>query len=322
MERFLATPELRCIVFTFLISRDLFNCAQVCRSWKGIALNVRWRCRDVGMRQLMGQLAPLEEEQEDDDDGDYVTYNRLQTSIEALDKAHWQSFLKLTSKIHVLSISSFFLHPDSIELLNELVTVYGGSLFPNLRRFEIWGDMQVPPMVPFGLVPSLTSVELDGTDSFSGEDGFEDIFPQVAEKCKRVRELDIVTECAQSGPMFDVFPDLRSLSYRYGAFSTESWRSLAKCPHLRELELSSVSLEDVGEDSLAGDLEFGSLTKLHVFDMKREAALVLLGGTGMPRLQRLRLERIDFMEEEKKDLSDRLKARCPDLRQIDFVSKT
>lgn len=231
---------------------------------------------------------------------------------------HWQSFLKLTSKIHVLSISSFFLHPDSIELLKELVETYGGPLFPNLRRFEIWGDLQVIPMVPFGLVPSLTSVRLDGTDNFSGEDGFEDIFPQVAEKCKGIRELDIVTECAQSGPMFDVFPDLRSLSYRFGAFSAESWSSLAKCPYLRELELSGVSLEDVGEGSLAGDLEFRSLKTLCVSDLKGGLALVLLGSTGMPRLQRLRLEKVDFTEEEKKDLSDRFKARCPDLKQIDF----
>ncbi|KAG8911491.1 hypothetical protein FRC01_005685 [Tulasnella sp. 417] len=271
------------------------------------------------MRQLMGQLAPMEEEEGQDDYGEYITFNRLKTSMKELDKEHWQTFLKLSSKIHVLSISSFFLHPDSVELVKELVATYGGPLFPNLRRFEIYGDLDVRPMVPLGLVPGLTSVELDGMDSFSGDDAFEEIFPQVAEKCKAIRALDIVTECAQSGPLFDVFPDLRTLSYRLGAFSAESWSSLAKCRNLRQLELSSVSLEEVGKESLAGGLEFSSLKELRMFGMERQAALVLLGDTGMPQLQRLRLERIAFTEEEEKDLTARLNARCPDLRRIQFI---
>ncbi|KIO20255.1 hypothetical protein M407DRAFT_30102 [Tulasnella calospora MUT 4182] len=207
------------------------------------------------------------------------------------------------------------------QLVKELVVVYGGPLFPNLRRFQIYGDLDVRPMVPFGLVPGLTSIRLDGMDSFSGDDAFEDIFPQVAEKCKEIKELDITTECAQSGPMFDVFPDLRTLSYTFGAFSEESWSSLARCPNLRELELSSVSLGKVTEDSSGGDLEFSSLKELRVFRMEKQNAIVLLGGTRMPRLQSLRLEEIDFTEEEEKDLSDRLKVRCPDLKRIHFISK-
>ncbi|KIO20004.1 hypothetical protein M407DRAFT_11127 [Tulasnella calospora MUT 4182] len=286
---------------------DVENLGTVCR-----AQSTFKQIRDPDMRWCHWQ---------EESWGTFLKRQRLQTSIEELDKEHWQTFLKLSSKIHVLCISSFFLHPDSVALVKKLVAVYRGPLFPNLRRFEIYGDLDVRPMVPFGLVPGLISITLDGMDSFSGDDAFEDIFPQVAEKCKEIRELNITTECAQSGPMFDVFPDLRTMSYTFGAFSAESWSSLARCPNLRELELRMVSLETVTEDSLGGDLEFSSLRELRVFRMEKQNAIVLLGGTRMPRLQILRLEEIDFTEEEEKNLSDRLKVRCPGLKRIHFVSK-
>ncbi|KIO20002.1 hypothetical protein M407DRAFT_221778, partial [Tulasnella calospora MUT 4182] len=305
----------------FLLSRDLLNSAQVCRSWKDDALSVRWRFCSVGMRELMGQLASMEEEEGMDEDGDYVVYNRLEASVEDLDKERWQAFLKLTSKIHILCISTFLLHPDSVELVKELIAAHGGPLFPNLRRFEIWSDAKILPMVSLGLVPDLTSVMMNGMDACTSDDAFEDIFSQVAESCTGIRELEIVTECAHSGPIFNVFPKLKSLSYWTGRFSAESWRSLERCANLAELELFLVSLEEVAENSFAEDLEFGSLKELRITRMKKKAALVLLDGTRMPLLRSLRLEEVELTEEEEKDLSDRLKVRCPDLKQIDFVSK-
>ncbi|KAG9041660.1 hypothetical protein FS837_011924 [Tulasnella sp. UAMH 9824] len=104
-------------------------------------------------------------------------------------------------------------------------------------------------------------------------------------------------------------------------FSAESWSSLAECRSLAELDLLLVSLEGVAENSLAGDLEFAAIKEIRITKMDKKAALVLLDGTKMPLLQSLQLEQIEFTEEEKKDLGDRLKARCPDLKQINFASK-
>ncbi|KAG8909955.1 hypothetical protein FRC01_006626, partial [Tulasnella sp. 417] len=305
MERFLATPELRYTVFTFLESSDLINCAQA-----------------LGMRDLMGQLAPMEEEEGWDYDDDCIVFNRLQASVEDFDQQRWQAFLELTAKIHILCLSIFLLHPDSVELVKGLLAAYGGPLFPNLRRFEIWSDAKYPPMISWGLVPGLTSVKMNGLDFSSSEgDGFDVIFPQVAKSCDGIRELEIATECAEAGPIFSVFPKLRSLSYWLGKFSAESWSSLARCRDLAELELLLVSLGGVTESSLEADLEFASLKELRICRMEKKAALVLLNGTKMPLLRSLRLENIEFTEEEKKELDDRLKARCPDLKPIDFVVK-
>ncbi|KAG8939913.1 hypothetical protein FRC00_013410 [Tulasnella sp. 408] len=312
MERFLATPELRYTVFTFLRSLDLLHCAQVCRNWKDDALR---------MRELMGQLASMEEDEGWDDDGDYVIYNRLKTSVEDFDQERWRAFLKLTDKIHVLCISTFLLHPDSVDLVKTLVAAHGGPLFPNLRRFDIWSDAKILPMISLGLVPGLTSVMMNGMDACTSDDAFEEIFSQVAESCEGIQELEIVTHCAHSGPIFSVFPELRSLSYWSGKFSAESWSSLAKCRNLADLDLFLVSLEGVAEGSLAGDLEFACIKEIRITRMEKKAALVLLGGTKMPRLQSLQFEQIEFTEEEKTDLGDRLKARCPDLKQIDFIRK-
>ncbi|KIO20256.1 hypothetical protein M407DRAFT_10991 [Tulasnella calospora MUT 4182] len=258
----------------------------------------------------------------EDLDGDYSFYHKLEASAEDLDKEHWQAFLKLTAKIHILFIPTMPLHPDSVELVKELVAAYGGPLFPNLRGLEIFNDAKCSPTVSLGLVPGLTSVLMDGLEGYGSDDGFEEIFLQVAESCPGIRDLIIVTECAWSGPIFSVFPKLRSLSYGMGMFSAESWSSLAICTNLVELGIWSVSLEEVAENSLAEDLEFGSLKELRITKMKKKAALVLLDGTRMPLLQSLRLKEVKFMEEEEKDLSDRLKVRCPDLKQINFVSES
>ncbi|KIO20003.1 hypothetical protein M407DRAFT_142465 [Tulasnella calospora MUT 4182] len=318
MERFIAIPELRYTVFTFLESPDLLNCAQVCRSWKDDALSVRWRFCCVEMRELMGQLAWVYEVGEDLD-GDYSFYNKLEASVEDFDKGDWHAFLKLTAKIHILSMPSQPFHPDSVELVKELVATYGGPLFPNLRRLEILTSAKSSPMVSLGLVTGLTSVLMYGLDAYGDDDGFEEIFSQVAESCPGIRDLRIVTECARSGPIFSVFPKLRSLSYGMGMLFAESWSSLARCTNLAELGIWSVSLEEGAENSLPEGLEFGSLKELRIRKMDDEAALVLLDGTRMPLLQSLLLEKVELTEEEEKDLSDRLKARCPDLKHIDFV---
>ncbi|KAG8945650.1 hypothetical protein FRC04_000611 [Tulasnella sp. 424] len=300
---------------------DLFNCAQVCKSWKDDALNVRWRYCSVGMRQLMGQLAPMEEEEEHDYDCDYLVYNRLQTSLEEFDKDRWQTFLRLTSKVQVLSNSTFLLHEDSVELVKELIATYGGPLFPNLRRFNISGDSKIPPVIAFSLVPGLTSVMIDGMEPPSGDDGFEEILALVSENCKGIKNLELHPDCAESAPSFSAFPELRTLTYWSGPLSVESWSSLASCKNLAELKLFFPDLGEVEEDSLAEDLEFGALRQLDIFRMDKQAVIALLDGTRMPLLHTLRLEEVEFTEDERKDLTDRLKARCLALKRIDFVSK-
>ncbi|KAG8985584.1 hypothetical protein FRB90_004612 [Tulasnella sp. 427] len=320
MDKFFATPELRSTVFTFLrLSKDLFHCAQACRSWKDDALDIRWRFRDVGLRELMGQLAPMEEEEEYGSYHEYWVYNRLQVSLEEVDKDRWTAFLGLAAKIHILSISTFFLHPDSIKLIQDLIKTHGGPLFLNIREIKIYSDDLVVPMVCLALTPGLISVGIDGTDRSAEQDGFEEIFSQVAQSCPAVKTLTIWTECAESGPTFNAFPELTSLEYSVGFFSVESWKSLTECRKLVALKLSGVEFEGDSESLEEEDLEFSALKDLHFHQMEKEDVQNLLTASKMPRLQKLRLEEVTFGDDEKESLSDTLKGSCPDFKQIEFI---
>ncbi|KAG8985702.1 hypothetical protein FRB90_004502 [Tulasnella sp. 427] len=318
MDRLFASPELRVSVFRFLQSSDLIKCAQVCRKWKDDALYVRWRFCTVGLRELMGKLAPMEEEEGENEYGEFCVWSILQTSVAELGEDGWKDFLRLTAKVHIFSISTFLLHLDSVKLLKELLNSYGGPLFPNLRRFEIWSDSEFVPMIFLGLVPGLTSALINGMDACSSEDRFDEIFSQVSQSCGGIRHLELQTYCAQSGPVFNAFPELRSLDYWSGKFSGESWMSLARCNELTKVDLLHVQLEDIPEDLGAKSFEFPSLKELRISGTKKVETCLLLNNTRMPSLQRLQMKNIKLTEEEAKELRGNLKSLCPQLEHIEL----
>ncbi|KAG8985585.1 hypothetical protein FRB90_004613 [Tulasnella sp. 427] len=319
MDRLFASPELRVTIFRFLQSSDLIKCAQVCRKWKDDALDVRWRFCAVGLRELMGKLAPMEEEEGENEYGDFCVVSGLpslgrrscdpepwtvawwsipQTSVAELGEDRWKDFLRLTAKVHIFSISTFLLHLDSVKLLKELLDSYGGPLFPNIRRFEIWSDSAFIPMIFLGLVPGLKSALINGMDACGSDDGFDEIFSQVSQSCSSIRHLELQTYCAQSGPEFDAFPELRLLEYSSRKFSGKSWTSLAKCKELTEEDLLHVELEEIPKDLEANSFEFVSLRELRISGTKKVETCILLNSTRMPSLQRLQLTNIKHTEEE------------------------
>ncbi|KAG8979333.1 hypothetical protein FRB90_008090 [Tulasnella sp. 427] len=317
MEHFFLIPELRRMVFMFLHSKDLINCAHVCRGWKDDALDVRWRFCTVDLIDVLAQLAPLHMEEVWEEGDQFCQLYTLQTNLAEIGQEDWDEFLKLTAKVHVISTIFFVLNPDSVELIHELVKTYGCPLFPNLTSFEMLGYHPMLPSVSLCLVPGLTSIKMKGDFLRGQEDGSNGILAQLLTNCTNIKYLDMETTCATSGPTFDAFPALRVLSYRFGKFSTESWRSLGKCTDLFELELVGIELQEISHRRGGEGLELRSLRELRISRIRKRNALILLAGTRMPVLQKLLMGK-DFTEEERKDLSDRSADLCPQLKWIEF----
>ncbi|KAG8994426.1 hypothetical protein FRB90_000433, partial [Tulasnella sp. 427] len=194
--------EIFILVLSILDSKHLLQCALVCKRWRDLALDVKWKEHVVELADLLRGLGP-------------APSNRSHEETErAVASPGWLRVNKLRKMITKLKVSSSPpTHITYIQHLQNAVESPGQPFCPNLRSIKLYRRLSQPDTYDFLLGHSLQDFTLC-FDSTSGEHLRTVVINALGKLAVRSPRVESIAAYS-SNTVFDfgVFSKLRVLSY-------------------------------------------------------------------------------------------------------------
>ncbi|KAG9018814.1 hypothetical protein FRB90_009284 [Tulasnella sp. 427] len=308
--------EILTLIFLLTESRDLLQCALVCKHWTGLALDIKWKYHAVGLADLLHVLEPNQNVYHIEETPTYPGW----PLVNDLRSKTWRLKIKTPHDL------SHFIYIEELSLSVET------PLFPELRALQF--PNQYHPAYDFlagttlkQLVVNLLPVRIHSSWGISTVtlDG-------IASRSPHIEEITILS--SEFPVDFGVFSQLRKL-YNGGFFSVTSWTLLcAGCPLLEWLclwPMNDVRVspeQDVYIESLRTSLVMGPkpatqtlpvLRYLDIHGVWHESFLLYVFiTTRMPELRELNADFTHLPSEEGHALVSILLERSEKLMKLKF----